>query len=435
MYLASSLEEVDDGRARDLHSGRCVLLRRRAKPMAVGVVLALFLAGLLGFAASKKVAAAQMAQHLRTGSSELVAVKEQDEGTAEKNSHAGSDSRRKRRPRKASKLDGFKKDGKTWEPDQGMGFPTGSHWPSLFCYSVMNAENAQEIALIKGQLRNRSGIFGCDNVAVLSGKRMLLGDGHKYSNGSHVQVYTWVNPAHSVPMGNLAAGDNTNSFKNTDIFINAWNILVKSKAVFGHNWTAKVDPDAVFFAYRLRWHVKKWTHPLDNAAYYLKNCLFKGPQLYGALEVFNEAAMRLYDTKGKSCTQLPWGGWGEDEWIDKCMQMIGAHAMNDYQLVGDHRCMAAECGDTWRVAFHDYKTEEAYYNCWKTTMHAQKIKDEGDFCCTYSANHDDPCGTCLPSNKQWPGKKFCGGSRWACHQCGATTAWCRSTGKTTAVRA
>uniref|UniRef100_A0A6T1JKN6 Uncharacterized protein n=1 Tax=Alexandrium monilatum TaxID=311494 RepID=A0A6T1JKN6_9DINO len=307
----------------------------------------------------------------------------------------------------------------------GMGFPRkqGPFWPTLFCWSVMNYENPNEVATIKGQLRNRTGIFGCDNAAVLSGKIVHLGDGHRMPNGSYVQVHTWLNPAHSVPMGNLQGGDHTNSFKNADIFINAWDILTKSGAVFGHDWTAKVDPDAVFFAHRLRRHVKRFTP--GHAPMWFKNCEFHGAKLYGALEVFNEAAMQAYKAKGAGCKNLPWAGWGEDEWIDTCMQQIGGQPQIDYKLVGDHRCMSAECYDIERVAFHDYKSEALYYDCWKKSTEAERIKDGGYFCCTYGQDKADPCNACQPTNQQWPGKSYCGGSNWSCHHCGPTTTWCR----------
>merc|ERR1719221_1975783 len=119
------------------------------------------------------------------------------------------------------------------------------------------------------------------------------------------------------------------------------------------DWTVKVDPDAVLFPERLRWHLNKFSW--DANPRYIKNCNHNGPVLYGALEAFNEAAMKKYSGMQSWCTSMPYGFMGEDEYIDKCMQKIGAQAVNDYELVGDHRCMSAECSDTNRPAFHDYK--------------------------------------------------------------------------------
>jgi len=309
--------------------------------------------------------------------------------------------------------------------DQGMGFPVMGTRPSLFCWSVMNCKNPNEVETMKGQLRERIGIFGCDNVAVLSGCKINLGNGHRLPNGSYVQVTTWYNPAEPVPMGNFAAGDNTNSFKNTDIFIRAWNILVTSKAVFGHDWTVKADPDCVFFAYRLRWHLKKLTPESKKRPLYLKNCLYQGQAaLYGSLEVFSELALKEYELKGKDCLNMPWQQWGEDQWVDTCMwQKLGGIPINDFKLVGDHRCMAAECEDTSRASFHDYKSWGSYKNCWDRSKMAEKMKESDNFCCTYSWNNTDPCNKC--GSKVRPGGGFCGGSKGACQGCGQMAQWCK----------
>lgn len=313
-----------------------------------------------------------------------------------------------------------------------MGFPDNTFQPTLFCWSVMNCQNQAEVDTIKGQLRHRIGIFACDNVAVISGCKMNLGEGHKFPNGSKVKVETWLNPAQPVPMGNLAAGDDTNSFKNSDIFIRAWDMLVKSKVVFGHDWTVKCDPDAVFFAYRARWHLKKF--PLNFPAY-VRNCNFRGaPKLFGAVEIANEQAMIKYDQVGDQCKQLDWPHWGEDEWIATCMlTKLQARPLDDFELVGDHRCMSAECGDTWRAGFHDYKSWQMYKKCWDTskaaekakaqaTKDAKKMREQGAFCCTFSPDPNNPCGAC--GTQVRPGQGFCGDSPNNCKNCGQAT-WCK----------
>jgi len=313
-------------------------------------------------------------------------------------------------------------------PDQGMGFPDrdGEEGPTLFCFSVMNCANGAEVETIKGQLRSRIGIFACDNVAVISGCKMNLGNGHKLPNGSHVQVMTWLNPAAPAPMGVFTAGDNTNSFKNTDIFIRAWDMLISSKVVFGHDWLVKADPDAVFFADRMRRHLTK--HSASDKPFYLKNCNYKGQAaLYGSIEVFNANSVKRYADAGDKCKQLDWVHWGEDQWIDTCMwQMLGAIPVNDFELVGDHRCMSAECEDTWRAAFHDYKSWASYENCWHRSRNAEKnaamVKDSNNFCCTWSWDASDPCNKC--GSKTEPGGGYCGTNKGACSTCGQAV-WCQ----------
>jgi len=315
-------------------------------------------------------------------------------------------------------------------PDPGMGWPTTMFWPRLFCFSVMNKDNAQEIATMKMQIQKQIGIAACERFVVLSGERIYLGQGHKWDNGTAVDVWSWVNPAKPVAMGNLQAGDDTNSFKNTEIFINAWRILISSKALEGTDWAVKADPDAVFFPERLRKHVKKFSWGTQTKTpMYFKNCNFHGAKLYGALEVFNAAAMKELSKRMSECLQLPWRGWGEDEFIDKCMERLGAQAKNDFTLVGDHRCMSAECEDTWRASFHDYKSELTYLDCWnrsrKSEEHQKMMKEGHFFCCTSSWNPQDPCNSCHPGALSSPGKGWCGSSKNQCQGCSATASWCK----------
>jgi len=330
-----------------------------------------------------------------------------------------------------AKDEGKDKKGDAKKPDPSFGWPAEVYWPRLFCWSVMNKDNPQEVSTMKMQVKLHIGISSCERFAVLSGVRMYLGEGHKWKNGTAVKVYSWRNPAKAVPMGNLQAGDETNSFKNTEIFINAWNILLSSKIMEGDiDWIIKADPDAVFFPERLRKHVKpfSWGKQTKTPMYF-KNCNYKGPKLYGALEVFNQAAMLKLNKHMAWCTGLPWGGWGEDEFIDKCMIRLSAKALQDYKLVGDHRCMSAECEATDRASFHDYKSPELYQNCWNRSKNSEKyIKKMAQghfFCCTSPGNHADPCNTCNPGASTKPNQGWCGSSKRQCKGCGGGSEWCK----------
>jgi len=140
----------------------------------------------------------------------------------------------------------------------------------------MNKDNPQEIATLKMQIRKQIGIAACERFVVLSGESIYLGEGHHWDNGTAVDVWSWLNPARPVKMGDLQAGDETDSFKNTEIFINAWKILISSKALEGGDWVVKVDPDAVFFPERLRKHVKKYSWGTQTKTpMYFKNCNFQ----------------------------------------------------------------------------------------------------------------------------------------------------------------
>jgi len=237
---------------------------------------------------------------------------------------------------------------------------------SLFCFSVMKPGGSEQ-ELIEFQLKKRASIFACDDFAVICSKKVNLGP------GDYGDVHTWYNPTPTVQLGQLGAnGVTTNSFLNTQIFVIAWKTLLASKEMEDHDFIVKADPDAVFFPDRLVGHVQQY----KGQKVYLPNCnMFldappAGPKLYGALEVFSKQAIDLLLNGGfDRCTnQLNWHGWGEDYFMQSCMMMLGAQGMADYNLVGDHRCIPANCDDYRRVAFHDFKDPKAWDACFKTAI-------------------------------------------------------------------
>mmetsp|Transcript_103268 Transcript_103268/g.321823 ORF Transcript_103268/g.321823 Transcript_103268/m.321823 type:complete len:440 (-) Transcript_103268:42-1361(-) len=319
-------------------------------------------------------------------------------------------------------IHGEAEDAEVQVPSEGSGFPHKAFEPSLFCFSVMQPNGTEE-ELVKNQLKHRRSIFACDDFAVLSPARRFLGYGHRMSNGSWVEVYSWYNPVPKAKFGNIASGDRTASFKNTAAFIEAWDTLSKSRVLEGHAWVAKVDPDAVFFAYRLRRHVARL--PVRHTPLYLKNCKRKpgwtNDYLFGALEVFNAAAVSAYAQRGDSCKSLPAGGWGEDMWISKCMESLGAQARLETELVSDKRCVYKPCSDVWSAAFHDYKAVGAWNDCWRRSARSEaylgEAKRTGKFCC----DGKDPCGKC--NTRKYPGEDECTTDA-NCGRCGVRPGGC-----------
>lgn len=228
----------------------------------------------------------------------------------------------------------------------------GMSTPSLFCFSVMQVDGP-ELGLITTQWAARAGIFACNEFAVISKARKNLG---KDECGN--SVWTWVNDLQAVPMG--VSGAATSSYLNTQTFIMAWDTLMNSGKLWKHDFAVKADPDCVFFPERLRGHVKD---ELGTKAYYL-NCKYNGDaKIFGALEVFTTPAMKTYREKSLTCKQMDWQKWGEDLYMQVCMQVLGATPIEDFKLVGDSRCKGAPCSDGALVAYHPYKDVWSYWDC------------------------------------------------------------------------
>jgi len=56
--------------------------------------------------------------------------------------------------------------------------------------------------------------------------------------------------------------------------------------------------------------------------------------------------------------------WGEDKFIDKCMQELNVARVNEYDLLSETACgeEPAPC-ETADVAFHPFKSLKSYFSC------------------------------------------------------------------------
>lgn len=243
--------------------------------------------------------------------------------------------------------------------------------PSFFCLTVVRA-GGYEPDLVKAQYKQKVGIFACDEYAV-------------FSNGGVVQVgdlQTQDLPVAPVTMGNMnKVGTTTSSWLNTMIFMKMWDLVADSGKWWDHDWTVKVDPDAVFFPSRLRGYLGPQMASFGDAALYVGNCdrtWHNGPvrlKLFGSLEIFNRNAIGSYKASNARCkAELPWQGWGEDFFMQQCLDLAGVHALNGTQYLADARCEFSPCTDPTKVAFHDFKTIPAWFDCWGQSEQSERLK-------------------------------------------------------------
>lgn len=249
----------------------------------------------------------------------------------------------------------------------------GEAWPSLFCWMHMELS---ELKLVKSQLMGKFGIFGCNDFAVVTraDKPIELGPHPKKANKS---VMTWPNPMAPDIRGNPKLGDRTDSWKNANTFKVAWKTLTDSGAMWKHDWIVKIDPDTVFFADRLRYHVVNKTMPPEGPGrFFFLNCLFGDGRLYGAIEVFSVRAILDFKANGSKCDDLDAAVMGEDLFMEQCMRILQGSdsAVKDFKLVGDAHCTKAGCEDSWRVGFHPFPRVEDYWNCANTAVEAAAAK-------------------------------------------------------------
>lgn len=236
--------------------------------------------------------------------------------------------------------------------------PWGS--PSLFCFSVAIGD---ELNLMRAMVSKRAGIFDCDEKTVLSDSVVDLGMGIE---ATAVEVVDG-----GVGQSGTAA--------NVQTFINAWNAILSAAHHLIHDFTVKVDPDAVLLPSRLRDHVQLSV----GRSVYVPNCdhtdIWPGspdyPMMYGAVEVISRGGMQAYEEGRSRCEEeLGWAHWGEDLYLGKCLSMLGVEQALDVDQVRDETCCPGtpeqcpdrkDCTDTQATAFHKFKAVDAWLDCWQ----------------------------------------------------------------------
>jgi len=218
---------------------------------------------------------------------------------------------------------------------------------SLYCFTVVTAqgvcppgvEEGYEQKLLDEIRQAGLSLFACDASAVYEGKRTETGE--------------W------------------KSIKNTDVFVDVWRKVQAEGLWEQHDWTVKVDTDAVFFPERLKMHLQGSKADPQQPVYF-HNIDFKF-KFMGALEVLNTEAVRLFLKDIDQCAEHIGNNGGEDIFTMSCLDAIGASYMEDFSLLDDKYSDPADfnlfdvdrCDNDAIVAFHPYKAVNSWRGCHK----------------------------------------------------------------------
>lgn len=223
------------------------------------------------------------------------------------------------------------------------------------------------------QSEQNLGIFLCDETLVLTDKEMKLSS---------------VNTQRTVEISNDLLFQKAGMFKNSDLFLSVWEKIKLDGRYQNTDWTVKADPDTVFFPDRLRKRLGGFAQS-KSVPKFFANChaevdvqAKEHPHfMYGPLEVFSEAALKMYFSRGDRC-KVEVGSdekmW-EERYMTHCLELLGAR-MNPYlhlNLLSDPHCdntiVAPSCTSD-AAAFHPFGTAEAYLECW-TTAHEETANE------------------------------------------------------------
>lgn len=226
---------------------------------------------------------------------------------------------------------------------------------TLFCFSITRS-TGYEPDILRNQFAWNAGIFACDDYAVLSDSKISLG-------------WTTAEPVQTIPFVQAEVGiSKDGTAGNALLFMNAWDALRTSTNYAKHDWTLKVDPDAVLIPDRLRLHLT----PFKGNAIYVRNCnKWPGPgwpMMFGSVEVYSLKAIQAYFEGRHRCTKyLDWHAWGEDYFMGQCLNYLQVGTSDDYGIVSDALCKGSDdCSNPSTAAFHPFKSTSKWTQCWKT---------------------------------------------------------------------
>jgi hypothetical protein len=203
--------------------------------------------------------------------------------------------------------------------------------------------------LLMAQFENTASLFACDEyMALTAGGKLKLGQGW---------LTTQIHPLEGKPaLDNIAV-----------MFKHAWDAVIKDGRFRTADWTVKVDPDTVFFPRRLCEHLTDLDAPSENRLFVTICGRYLGPpKMFGGLEVFTRTAVEAYAWGMDRCRlELAYMKMPEDEFMQKCLELLGVSSIFDEHLLGDERCWPTSCTNITRAAYHAYADVGKYMACWE----------------------------------------------------------------------
>jgi hypothetical protein len=214
---------------------------------------------------------------------------------------------------------------------------------------VVAAAQSYEPDLLRFARSQKTGVYGCEEHMTLTDSKMDVG--------------TRDDPEMTTAIGSLKSemGD-WGSWSNAGVFLKAWKAVMEDGRFRKHDWTVKLDADAVFFPVRLKCHVDQMAlhgQGTPSDMMFLENFM-DGYPVVGAVEVLSHAAILAFDQRIGECETIAYGA--EDDWFVKCMRVLGVRGQRDEELLR-HEKNYLGCHDDRIVTMHPYKSVDDYGRC------------------------------------------------------------------------
>lgn len=255
---------------------------------------------------------------------------------------------------------------------------------TLFCFTIYMQDTGStkkfyDLSLLRTNLFLGSSLFGCEAYRV------------------YADVETWLSPGevNTVKVDDVngdfhfAKRKLTGTWVNSPIFLQIWKAIRTEGLWASHDWTVKVDADSVFLPIRLR--TKLSSQKVTGSGIYLENCKYVNYGFFGNLEVISHQGFSTFLANIEDCTKaLNWKGyekdtgmepWGEDLFMQRCMDLHGVDKVSVFDLTTDSMCKAfrpkgqkknakwrPNCALTSTAAMHPFMKPYDYFECLKATQ-------------------------------------------------------------------
>eukprot|EP00418_Pyrodinium_bahamense_P078907 CAMPEP_0179051760 /NCGR_PEP_ID=MMETSP0796-20121207/21409_1 /TAXON_ID=73915 /ORGANISM="Pyrodinium bahamense, Strain pbaha01" /LENGTH=456 /DNA_ID=CAMNT_0020748307 /DNA_START=65 /DNA_END=1436 /DNA_ORIENTATION=- len=247
--------------------------------------------------------------------------------------------------------------------------------PSLYCYALTMSTGG-ETKLLRYQLQMRVGIFLCNEYTVYSDTSFPVGpDAAK--GGAQLMAH---------PIGGslkVPHGGRWGTALNTDVFVRLWKTVQQDGRWQIHDWSVKLDADAVFLPERLRALLRQFPNPGPK---YMNNCKWG---MHGPIEVVSRAGMNVFLNQIDTCEQirqdamvwqpvhwneqmLRWTGtdkdhsFGEDQYFRRCARLLHITVVDEFRLLDELACGGnpkhTGCMGQY-VSYHPFKEVDLYRSC------------------------------------------------------------------------
>jgi len=225
---------------------------------------------------------------------------------------------------------------------------TNQAGPSIFVYVVI-VEN--EVPLVRSMLDRDVFVQGSDTFRVYGNLSSMPGiSDHAACVGCYEQA---IEGSMSVPRGGVHG-----TRLNSAVFLRVFEHIFATDVWRQHQWTVKIDADAVWMPQRLRGLLSLY----DSQAAVLGGNTNAGcSRVYGPIEILSHAAMEKYSRAPSLCDSPTYNSmFGEDDTLMRCMNRINVSLapmplMLSWATVG--HCSGCE------VVFHPFKTSEEWEAC------------------------------------------------------------------------